>query len=218
MKTFLKMPIWLFNVQTTCLFMFLFFLCTDSLIAFKSSILTCFGIYFMTFLKLLYKDGRPFWLSGPITGYLCSFDFGGPGYHLFILTFFWIYNIVMQCMKYSEKVNKPLVGISFFVLLCFSAAICFSGLYTGTIYIYQNVIGALYGLIYLVLCLNFDTEIHRMCEKTGFIVQSSRKYKFYLFFLCIGLFVVTLIYYNSEVDYWTMPQSWVVNASAVSLI
>jgi hypothetical protein len=52
-----------------------------------------------------------------------------------------------------------------------------------------------------------------MCEKTGFIVQSSRKYKFYLFFLCIGLFVIILIYYNSEVDYWTMPQSWVVNIS-----
>lgn len=63
----------------------------------------------------------------------------------------------------------------------------------------------LYGLIFLVLCMNFDTEIHRMCEKTGFIVQSSRKYKFYLFFLCIGLFVVALIYYNCELDQWTMP-------------
>lgn len=68
-------------------------------------------------------------------------------------------------------------------------------------------------MILLVLCMNFDTEIHRMCEKTGFIVQSSRKNKFYLFFLCIGLFVVCLIYYNSELDQWTMPQAWVVNAS-----
>ena len=51
---------------------------TDSLIAFKSSVLTCFGIYIMTFLKLLYKDGRPFWLSNPIQGYVCEFDFSGP--------------------------------------------------------------------------------------------------------------------------------------------
>jgi hypothetical protein len=71
----------------------------------------------------------------------------------------------------------------------------------------------LYGFIMLVLALNFDTEIHRLCEKTGFIVQSSRKYKFYLFFVCIGMFVVALIYYNSELDQWTMPQTWVVNAS-----
>jgi hypothetical protein len=88
-----------------------------------------------------------------------------------------------------------------------------AGLYTGTIFIYQNVIALIYGLIYLVLCLNFDREIHRMCEKTGFILQSSRKYKFYLFFLCIGLFMITLVYYNCELDSWTMPQTWVVNAA-----
>jgi hypothetical protein len=120
-------------------------------------------------------------------------------------------------MKYTEKVNNHIVGALFALLVGMGIWIILAGLYTGTIYIYQNIIGLLYGLIYLVLCLNFDTEIHRMCEKTGFIVQSSRKYKFYLFFLCIGLFVVALVYYNSELDYWTMPQSWVVNASSVSI-
>jgi len=60
-------------------------------------------------------------------------------------------------------------------------------------------------LIFLVVCLNFDKEIHKLCEKTGFIVQSSRKFKFYLFFLSICLFVVALVYYNAEVDNWTMP-------------
>ena len=52
-----------------------------------------------------------------------------------------------------------------------------------------------------------------MCEKTGFIVQSSRKYKFYLFFLCIALFIISLVYYNCEFDNWTMPQTWVVNVA-----
>jgi hypothetical protein len=66
-STFLvKIPLFLVRPETTCLFMFLFFTATDSLIAFKSAILTSFGIYFITFLKLLYKDGRPFWLSNPI--------------------------------------------------------------------------------------------------------------------------------------------------------
>lgn len=210
-----KVPIWLVKPETTTLFMCLFFLCTDSLIAFKSGLLTCFGIYVITFLKLLYKDGRPFWLSGPVEGLICSFDFGGPAYHLFIISFFWCYNIIMYGMKYVEKLNKPLVGCLFIFLILMSVWIILAGLYTGTIYIYQNIIGSLYGFIYLVFCLNFDTELHRLCEKTGFIVQSSRKYKFYLFFLCIGLFVVALIYYNAELDFWTMPQSWVVNASEV---
>lgn len=185
--------------------MLLLYLSTDSLIAFKSAILTCFGIYFITFLKLLYKDGRPFWIKEQIIGFECFFDFGGPGYHLFILTFFWAYNIIMYCMKYAETVNKSLVATLFTTLILMGIWVIFSGLYNGTIYIYQNIIGMLYGFIALVLCMNFDTEIHKLCEKTGFIVQSSRKYKFYLFFTCIGMFVVSLIYYVSELDEWTMP-------------
>lgn len=150
--------------------MFFFYLASDSLIAFKSAIMTCFGLYIITFLKLLYKDGRPFWLEADIKGYDCVFDFGGPGYHLYILTFFWSYNIVMYCMKYSEKVNYTLVNLLFVLLFLVGCWIIIAGLYTGTIFIYQNVIGMFYGLIYLVLCMNFDTEIHKMCEKTGFIV------------------------------------------------
>ena len=101
----------------------------------------------------------------------------------------------------------------FGILVLLTVWIFIAGLYTGTIFIYQNVIGLLYGLIYLVLCLNFDREIHRLCEKTGFIVQSSRKYKFYLFFTCIALFITALVYYNCEIDSWTMPQTWVVHAA-----
>lgn len=166
----MRIPLILVKPETTCLFMFLLYLTTDSLIAFKSSIMTCFGIFFITFLKLLYKDGRPFWINSDIIGYQCSFDFAGPGYHLHNLTFFWAYNIVMYCMKYAENVNNFIVYSLFGLLGLMGIWIVIAGLFSGTIYIYQNVIGMLYGIIYLVLCMNFDTEIHRMCEKTGFIV------------------------------------------------
>lgn len=119
----------------------------------------------------------------------------------------------MYQMKYKESVNKPLVGFLFTMLTIAAGWIVLAGLYTGTIFIYQNVIGAIYGMIFLVMCLNFDREIHKMCEKTGFLVQASRKYKFYLFFLCIGLFIVSMVYYNCEYENWTMPQTWVVNTA-----
>jgi hypothetical protein len=141
------------------------------------------------------------------------FDFAGPGYHLYIITFFWSYNIIMYCMKYTSKVNMALVYSLFGLLGLFTIWIVIAGLYTGTIFIYQNVIGMLYGIIYLVLCLNFDREIHRLCEKTGFLVQASRKYKFYLFFLCIALFILAMVYYNCEIDSWTLPQTWVIYAA-----
>lgn len=166
----MKIPLVLVKPPMTCLFMFFLYLTTDSLIAFKSSILTCFGFYIITFLKLLYKDGRPFWVETDVKGYACAFDFSGPSYHLYTITFFWAYNIIMYCMKYAEEVNKWLVYSLFTALFLFGSWVSIAGLYTGSIFFYQNIIGMLYGLIFLVLCMNFDTEIHRMCEKTGFIV------------------------------------------------
>ena len=87
-------------------------------------------------MKLLYKDGRPFWLNEKITSHDCVFDFAGPGYHLYIITFFWTYNIIMYCMKYSENVNKNLVGSLFGMLVLVTAWIVIAGLYTGSIFIY----------------------------------------------------------------------------------
>lgn len=101
-------------------------------------------------------------------------------------------------MKYAEKVNYVIVTLLFSLITLVGLWLIIGGLYCGTNYIYQNVIGSLYGFIYLVLCLNFDREIHRLCEKIGFIVQTSRRYKFYLFFTCLGLFILILIYYNAE--------------------
>lgn len=94
-ETFFKTPIYLLQENVSCLYMIFLFLATDSLIAFKSALLTCFGFYAISYLKLVYKDGRPFWLSQDIDGLLCLFDFGGPAYHLYILCFFFSYNVVM---------------------------------------------------------------------------------------------------------------------------
>ena len=69
------------------------------------------------------------------------------------------------------------------------------------------------GLIYLIACLTFDDEIHRYCEKTGFILRSSRSRKFYLFFFTLFLLTLETVIYLSELDTWNMPQDWIVNAN-----
>jgi len=51
----------------------------------------------------------------------------------------------------------------------------------------------MFAIAYLIACLNFDNEILNVCEKIGFVVRSSRKYKFYVLFLCLGLFVLSLM-------------------------
>ena len=69
------------------------------------------------------------------------------------------------------------------------------------------------GFCYLVFAMTFDREIHRLCEKSGFILQTSRGKKFEMFFVCLAFFVSQTIYYLTSVFRWNMPQVWMVNAT-----
>jgi hypothetical protein len=42
-------------------------------------------------------------------------------------------------------------------------------------------------------------------------MELSRKYKFYLFFMCLGLLTVISIYFLSVSEYWIMPLAWIIN-------
>ena len=86
------------------------------------------------------------------------------------------------------------------------------GYVNGTNYIYQNVVGQLCGLVYLIFCLTFDDEIHRYCEKLGFIMKSSRSRKFHVFFFALACLVLGFAYYAALSDL-SMPLYWIVNAT-----
>jgi hypothetical protein len=71
----------------------------------------------------------------------------------------------------------------------------------------------MFGFSYLVFVLTFDREIHRLSEKSGFILQTSRGKKFEVFFLCLAFFSCETIYYLTSVFRWNMPKQWMVNTT-----
>ena len=193
---------------------FTLLLLADSWLAYKTTLVTSLGMYWVTFLQLAYKSGRPFWDVAEISsnGH-CLFDFAGPSDIGFSMTFFWPYVQIMFLAKYYKK-PSALVHIILLTLII----ICWVDIYlysviNGMNYIYQLFLGQLSGFCYLVGCLVFDTEVHRYCQKTGFNMRSSRSRKFYLFFFLLGLFVAVLTYYYSLEGIWNMPQEWIVNAN-----
>lgn len=102
----ISLPIYLFNIRAACTWMILLSLCTDSLLGFKSTLLTCFGIAFMSAFNTCYKDGRPFWDIAEIDSFgHCYFDFASPDQTMFVLTFFYGYNLMMYRYKFSIKTN-----------------------------------------------------------------------------------------------------------------
>ena len=75
--------------------------------------------------------------------------------------------------------------LSFLYLIVVSNALNVFGL----LYYYQIVVSTLFSFVYLVIVIRFDDEILKLLEKTGFIVKSSRKYKFYLIFITMLAFM-----------------------------
>lgn len=206
---------YLFAVQTTICCLLAISMFTDSLLAFKVGLVSSFGIFIVFALTMLYKDGRPFWDYEDVSPYSnCLYSFASPESRQFILTFVWPYLFIQSRLKYVTQGERSrlLTCVCFTFVIAFMILNYFNGVFNGINYLYQTLFGNLYGFCYLVMCLVFDAELHRYCEKTGFILKSSRGRKFWLMFFCLGMILVELVYFLSEVGNWNMPQDWIYNA------
>ena len=105
------------------------FLAADSLIAFKTTLLDCFGLFFITVLKMFYLSPRPFWVDPSIKVLFqssCNFDYGSPSTHLFNLLFFYGYSIFMYFLKYSENIYWPIVYLLYTFLVIFTMIVMYA--------------------------------------------------------------------------------------------
>ena len=204
---------YIFNKEEIVVILYLLVLMCDSLLSFKSTILGTLGIYLLGMVQLAFKDGRPFWDKAEITsnGH-CKSSFGSPNESAFLMTFFYPYIMIQFLFKYAPRPPYFLNFIFMLLLIVLWGLVYFQGLVNGTSYIYQCVIGQILGFIYLVGCMTFDEEIHKYCEKTGFVIRTSRSRKFYLFFFVLFLITLETILYMTQQNSWSMPQDWIVNA------
>ena len=185
---------------------------SDSLLAFKTTFVSGFGMYGLIFAQLMIGDGRPFWDQTNVNSNgQCLYSYSSPNTRAFNMTFMFPYIIVIYLYKYNAKPNIFVNTICIVSLLMMWVWIYVESYVNGTAYIYQNVCGQFCGFIYLVLVLTFDDEIHKYCEKVGFIVKSSRSRKFTVFFSCLACFIFIIAYFSAESDR-RMPIYWIVNS------
>ena len=145
------------------------------------------------------------------------FDFGSPNSTLFILTFYYGYCLIMYRFKFASGQTSQLVNwLAVAVLATLNAQAYFCGLVNGTSYLYQSAMGQIFGFIYLVLCLTFDSHIHKLCEKSGFVLQSSRSKKFQILLYCLAFYIAFTFFYLAFAANWIAPDNWVVNIIQVS--
>ena len=210
---FITWPTELFNFRSSILLLYWLAAFSDSLLSFKTMLLSTVGMFFLVLFQLSFKDGRPFWDQASVNSNgQCLYSFSSPDNASYNATFLWPYIIMIYLFKYNRN-PYAIINISAIVFVVISWIWIYTESYVnGTAYIYQNLIGQLCGFVYLIFCLTFDNEIHRYCERAGFIVRSSRSRKFHIFFFCLACLIFILGYF-SALGGWTMPLNWIVNAN-----
>lgn len=90
-----------------------------------------------------------------------------------MICFFYTYITIIFFERYIEKPRHTLtiMLISMIGLLWIITSLSLS--YFGSTYLIESMIGGTYGFLYTLALLYFDTYIHELVEKTGFIVKES---------------------------------------------
>jgi hypothetical protein len=107
------------------------YLTCDAILVTKTGAVTFAGLFILSFLKLTYKEGRPYWNHLDIKVYECLNDFEGPSDNMFILTFFYTYINLIFLRKYSRRSHKILSWFLFFIQFGVTVLVIFSGILFG---------------------------------------------------------------------------------------
>jgi hypothetical protein len=84
------------------------YLASDAILATKTAMVTFAGLYFMTMVKMFYKEPRPYWKDDNIKAFECMNDYNGPSDNMFVMTFVYSYINLLYLRKYARKQNKIL--------------------------------------------------------------------------------------------------------------
>jgi predicted nucleic acid-binding Zn ribbon protein len=115
--------------------------------------------------------------------------------------------------KYARTTKIAESNLYFIFEFAIVALTTFAGTLLGHSYIYQCVIGVVYALFYVIICLQADNELHLFVEKCAFIQKKSRKHKFNLLFMVIGCFTLLLVFYSLDLyEENTPPLLWYTNS------
>lgn len=171
--------------------------------------MTLITTFCVTFLKITYATPRPYWLDHDMSVPVCSLDYSGPSDHLCVGAFFYCYTILIYIYEYAEHKNYLLISICFVSagILLFSTALAL--FFLGQTFLFSSTVGIIYSTIFAIACMDQDHVINKYCEKLAFDIKKSRRYKFYILFICTAMFAVVFILYRFAVgDYRTHPE-WI---------
>ena len=186
---------------------------SDSLLAFKTSILYILGTYILMLMQFYQQEPRPYWVHNDLSvvDNICALSYASPSYHIFNVQFITAYYIYNKFYKYSDSPSMVLIYVSYGLLFGLSLAVGFSQIFLAQLYAYEIIQTTLVTMIYMMILLQFDKEIMQLSEEIGFQKKTSRSYKFYLLFGIMSLFIFAAILISGMKDVWVNKKDWMMN-------
>ena len=128
-------------------------------------------LYYMTILKQIFEESRPFWTTSQIKHleWLCPLSFGNPSGHSFVV-------IVLYEPIISDVLGTGPKKVGIFVWLFLSALVMMSRMYLGAHSLDQIVFGGMLGLCFLVYYKFFLQEL---LYRTIINILNNRHKQFY---------------------------------------
>ena len=162
------------------------------------------------------KEPRPYWVDlgiQTIDG-SCKLEYASPATHTFDAMFLGIYLVYNHTVLYKAKSerNYTAVIISGSLVCVFIAGSIILELLFGVNYINQNIVSIIYSLMAINVATMFDKDLSRFAERAGFLLKPSRKYKFYVLFIYLALFIFAMMINAGMGDSWDNNFMYVQNA------
>jgi hypothetical protein len=119
------------------LFLMILFNCASRQTTFYFTTVLSTSIFFDTFIKLAFMDGRPFMWSSKIYPYVCDLEFGTPSTEamnavaMTFTTALFLYEKLKEQDSDLLDTQKILVALGVIVTLFFIIVFCLQGVYNG---------------------------------------------------------------------------------------
>ena len=194
---------------------------TDTMIAFKASLMLGSCSFLVYALKLLVHDSRPFWINEMVLSLRCKTSFGCPA---FIFTGMFLFNYLifniskMNNDKKLDQLTKRHFNITEILSLIYILIILSSGfilILFGENFIYQIICSFCYVYVLLRIVIIFDELINYYAKNASIKETISRVFAFYLFILIILLSIFSLFFYSITSYDLQIPLNWSQNISVI---
>lgn len=192
-------------IQFVCVGIYCF---SDPLLAYKCTFLIQIQIFFVNILKVFSTIPRPYWIDHKMNVTICQLDYSGPSDHIWVGAQFYTYLILIFFYKYAEDKNICFVSFLLALVYTFIGITAVSLFYLAQTFMFECLTGIIYSILIVITFIKLDKAIQRWCSKLCFDIYHSRRQKFMLLFLSIGVLMVMMIYYQLVVDDYDMKPEW----------